>query len=217
MGEVYRARDSRLNRDVAIKVLPADVSNDPDRLRRFEQEARAASALNHPNILTVYDVGIARGHTLSRDPSCSRARRWPHGIDRPPAAAAQSDRLRPAARQGPRRRAREGDHPPRSQACERVRHRAMDASRSSTSASPSFFPRSIGAADDAETMTAPPATAPRRRRRHRRLHGARASARRRRRSSDPTSSRSARCCTRCSPAAGPSAREHSRRDDDGRS
>jgi Tol biopolymer transport system component len=61
MGEVYRARDSRLNRDVAIKVLPAEVSNDADRLRRFEQEARAASALNHPNILTVYDVGTHEG------------------------------------------------------------------------------------------------------------------------------------------------------------
>lgn len=61
MGEVYRARDARLNRDVAIKVLPAPVSNDPDRLRRFEQEARSVSALNHPNILTVYDVGTDRG------------------------------------------------------------------------------------------------------------------------------------------------------------
>jgi serine/threonine-protein kinase len=61
MGEVYRARDARLNRDVAIKVLPARVSDDPDRLRRFEQEARAASALNHPNILTVYDVGTHEG------------------------------------------------------------------------------------------------------------------------------------------------------------
>lgn len=61
MGEVYRARDTRLNREVAIKVLPAQVSDDPDRLRRFEQEARAASALNHPNILTVYDVGTHEG------------------------------------------------------------------------------------------------------------------------------------------------------------
>jgi serine/threonine protein kinase/tetratricopeptide (TPR) repeat protein len=61
MGEVYRARDTRLGREVAIKVLPAGVSSDPDRLRRFEQEARAASALNHPNILTVHDVGTHDG------------------------------------------------------------------------------------------------------------------------------------------------------------
>jgi serine/threonine protein kinase len=54
MGEVYRARDSVLRREVAIKVLPAFVSQDPDRLRRFEQEAQAAAALNHPNILAVY-------------------------------------------------------------------------------------------------------------------------------------------------------------------
>ena len=57
MGEVYRARDSRLGRDVAIKVLPAEFSADPDRLKRFEKEARAAAALNHPNILAIYDVG----------------------------------------------------------------------------------------------------------------------------------------------------------------
>ena len=58
MGEVYRARDHHLQRDVAIKVLPAAFSNDADRRRRFEQEARAAGGLNHPNILAVYDVGI---------------------------------------------------------------------------------------------------------------------------------------------------------------
>ena len=57
MGEVYRARDARLRRDVAIKVLPAGVVGDPERLQRFEQEARAAAALNHPNILAVYDIG----------------------------------------------------------------------------------------------------------------------------------------------------------------
>ncbi|HQR35337.1 MAG TPA: protein kinase [Blastocatellia bacterium] len=61
MGEVYRARDERLGRDVAIKVLPASFAQDPDRLRRFEQEAKATSALNHPNILTVHDIGTHDG------------------------------------------------------------------------------------------------------------------------------------------------------------
>jgi len=58
MGEVYRARDPRLGREVAIKVLPASFSDEPERLRRFEQEARAAGILNHPNITAVYDVGV---------------------------------------------------------------------------------------------------------------------------------------------------------------
>ena len=61
MGEVYRARDPRLGRDVAIKVLPSAFSADIDRLHRFEQEARAAAALNHPNILAVYDIGTDGG------------------------------------------------------------------------------------------------------------------------------------------------------------
>src|SRR5579859_6362117 len=61
MGEVYRARDSRLGRDVAVKVLPAALSRDAERLKRFEQEARAASALNHTNILAIFDVGTHDG------------------------------------------------------------------------------------------------------------------------------------------------------------
>ncbi len=61
MGEVYRAKDPRLGRDVAIKVLPAFFSADPDRLRRFEQEARAAGVLNHPNITAVHDIGTHEG------------------------------------------------------------------------------------------------------------------------------------------------------------
>ena len=61
MGEVYRARDTRLNRDVAIKILPACFSADPERLQRFAQESRAAAALNHPNILSIYDIGEDRG------------------------------------------------------------------------------------------------------------------------------------------------------------
>jgi serine/threonine protein kinase len=58
MGEVYRARDPRLSRDVAIKVLPSSFSTDPERLSRFQQEARAAGALNHPNVLAVFDFGV---------------------------------------------------------------------------------------------------------------------------------------------------------------
>jgi eukaryotic-like serine/threonine-protein kinase len=61
MGEVYQAQDARLERYVAIKVLPASFANDADRLSRFEQEARATSALNHPNILTVHDIGTHEG------------------------------------------------------------------------------------------------------------------------------------------------------------
>src|SRR5262245_39994671 len=58
MGEVYRAQDTRLTRDVAIKVLSRSLINDAEALRRFEQEARAAGMLNHPNILAIYDIGV---------------------------------------------------------------------------------------------------------------------------------------------------------------
>ena len=61
MGEVYRARDPRLQRDVAIKVLPSSFTNDAERLRRFEQEARAVAALNHSNIVAIHDLGSADG------------------------------------------------------------------------------------------------------------------------------------------------------------
>src|SRR6266704_486228 len=61
MGEVFRARDTRLNRDVAVKVLPKDFAADADRLRRFEQEAQTLAALNHPNILTIHDAGVQEG------------------------------------------------------------------------------------------------------------------------------------------------------------
>ena len=61
MGEVYGARDPRLDREVAIKVLPEDVAGDRNRLRRFEKEAKAVAALNHPNVLAVHDVGTHDG------------------------------------------------------------------------------------------------------------------------------------------------------------
>src|SRR5215470_960841 len=61
MGEVYRARDSRLERDVAVKVLPAHLARDPQALARFEREAKAVAALSHPNILAIHDVGEEQG------------------------------------------------------------------------------------------------------------------------------------------------------------
>src|ERR1051326_4796790 len=83
MGEVYRARDVRLNREVAIKVLPASLAADEDRLLRFAQEAQAASALNHPNIITIHEVGetgglhfivteLVDGNTLRRETAAER-------------------------------------------------------------------------------------------------------------------------------------------------
>jgi hypothetical protein len=106
MGEVYRGRDPRLARAVAIKVLPSSFTADPDRVRRFEQEARAAGSLAHPNILTIFDVGVAdqtpyivsellQGTTLrdrlqSGPPGLERALDWAIQIAHGLAAAHQS-------------------------------------------------------------------------------------------------------------------------------
>jgi eukaryotic-like serine/threonine-protein kinase len=88
MGEVYRARDARLGRDVAIKILPEAASRDPSRLRRLELEARAAGALNHPNVLSVYDVGVEAecpyvvSELLEGEPLHERIRRGPLPLGR---------------------------------------------------------------------------------------------------------------------------------------
>ena len=65
MGEVYRAHDSRLHREVAVKILPAHVADDPDRRARFDRESRAVAALSHPNILAIFDVGVAGAVTYA--------------------------------------------------------------------------------------------------------------------------------------------------------
>ena len=122
MGEVYRARDPRLGREVAIKLIPETFATDASRLHRFEQEARAAGQLNHPNILAVYDVGIARRARRTSSRSCSRANRSAAGCAKAPLAAAQSHRLRAPDRRGARRRARQGHRPPRREARQPVRH-----------------------------------------------------------------------------------------------
>ncbi|MGH9199686.1 MAG: serine/threonine-protein kinase, partial [Vicinamibacterales bacterium] len=88
MGEVYRGRDARLGREVAVKILPIEFRADPERLRRFEQEARAAAALNHPHILAVHDIGehnglhyivseLLEGETLREHLSAPSPRRLP--------------------------------------------------------------------------------------------------------------------------------------------
>ena len=74
MGEVYLAEDQELGRKVAIKVLPGDVAANPDRLRRFTQEARAAAALNHPNIAHIYEIGEIDGlHFIAMELEIGRA------------------------------------------------------------------------------------------------------------------------------------------------
>ena len=120
MGEVYRARDTQLDRDVAIKVLPEFVSTDRDRLLRFEREAKSAAALNHPNILAVYQMGsylgmpylvseLLEGKTLTDHAARSLT-------------AAQSHRLRCADRSRPWRGARKRNRPSRSKARQPLRH-----------------------------------------------------------------------------------------------
>ena len=121
MGEVYRAKDTRLERVVAIKVLPDGVAASPLALERFQREAQAASALNHPNICTIYDVGadppfiameLLEGETLQQQ------------LTRGPLRWRGVRRHRACRRRAPRCRAQQGHRPSRHQAREHLRHRA---------------------------------------------------------------------------------------------
>ena len=125
MGEVYRARDTRLNRTVAIKVLPHDKVADPDRERRFLQEARAASALNHPHIVTLHDIVHEAGIDFLVMEYVA-ASRWTGSSPAKGLPLARGARVCPAAGKCAGRRARGRHRAPRHQA--RQRHR--DARRS---------------------------------------------------------------------------------------
>ncbi len=110
MGEVYLARDSRLDRTVALKILPGELAADPERMQRFAREAKAASALNHPNVATIYDVGESdgirfivmehvEGETIAAE-------------NRPSDGTVGSCRYRRAGRGRVGRRSRQGHHAP---------------------------------------------------------------------------------------------------------
>ncbi len=122
MGEVYRARDTKLDRDVAIKVLPSHLAADPEALARFEREAKAVAALSHPNILAIHDFGRERPPAC-RTPSwsCSRAAPCASGWRRT-AAAEEGRPDRRGHRARPRRRACARHRASRPEARERVRH-----------------------------------------------------------------------------------------------
>ena len=121
MGEVYRAHDSRLGRDVALKVLPAHLGADAAAIERLTREARAVAALSHPGILTIYDIGQDGGHvylvTELLEGETLRRR-----LKRGAAALASGVGRRIGRRQRPGSGARARDRPPRPEARERLRH-----------------------------------------------------------------------------------------------
>ena len=120
MGEVYRARDNKLDRDVAIKVLPQSVATDPDTLARFEREAKAVAALSHPNILSIFDFGVAAGISYAvmelLEGETLRGK-----LDAGPITQKQAVDYALQVAEGPLRGARQGHRPSRPEARESLR------------------------------------------------------------------------------------------------
>ena len=118
MGEVYRARDTKLDRDVAIKVLPESFASDPDRLARFQREAQTLASLNHPNIAAIYGLeriaAASAALVMELVEGEDSSQRIARGADPARRGAAH----READRRGARSGARAGDHPSRSEARE---------------------------------------------------------------------------------------------------
>ncbi len=133
MGEVYRAKDSKLDRDVAIKVLPEAVASNPDMLARFEREAKAVAALSHPNILSIFDFGTDHGVAYAVMELLS-GQTLRDRLDSGALPQKQARRFCDAGRAGALGRAREGDRPPGPEAREPLRLERRARRRSSTSA-----------------------------------------------------------------------------------
>ena len=196
MGVVYRAIDTRLNRTVALKVIAPDVIADPHRKRRFVREARAASALSHPNIVTVYDIGEIDGVDFIAMELVSGQSARPADSQRRPAARAHVEM--PSRCDGTRGRARGRHRSPRHQAGEHHgdRHRAREGARfrackafRSNRRSGSRPSRRRSRAKRASCLARWPTCRPSRRRAFRLTIA-------------PTSSRLAPCCMKWSRAAG---------------
>ncbi len=122
MGEVYRARDTKLGRDVAIKVLPRALHDDPERLARFEREARLLASLNHPNIAAIYGLEDADGEPRRSCSSCVEGETLADRIARGPLPVADALAIARADRRRARSRARARHRPSRSQAREHQDH-----------------------------------------------------------------------------------------------
>ena len=121
MGEVYRARDARLGRDVAIKVLPAAFATDPDALARFEREMKTLAGLSHPHIVAIYDVGHdgASAYTVTE---LLEGETLAEVVSRGPVPIAQGDRIRRRRSPARSRPRTTGHRPSRSQAGQRHHH-----------------------------------------------------------------------------------------------